>query len=143
MQNMSKLRNLCLFKTDFCSETYLFLSIPHRLRSSLAKFRVGNHDLEIEQGRHQKLPVNRRICKLCLTLRKNYVEDEYHVIMQCPFYDELRSIYLDIIDEPKNLYTFNSVMSLQNEHHLVKLACFIHNMFKVRLHLLSQLRAVL
>ena len=140
MGEMSKLRTLCLFKTDFCCESYMSLYIPQRLRSSLAKFRVGSHDLKIECGRHRNVPTCERLCKLCLTLNMNYVEDEYHVIMQCPFYDELRAIYLNV-NEPKNLHTFISIMSVENDD-LVRLACFIYNMFKVRKSLLSQLVVV-
>ena len=138
MVEMSKLRTLSLFKTNFCPESYLCLHIPYRLRSSLAKLRIGNHVLEIEQGRHQNLPVNQRICKLCASIDENYVEDEYHVILQCPFYDELRTIYLDIKQKPVNLHTFISTMSAQNNE-LVMLASFVGNMFKVRRNLLSAL----
>ena len=44
-------------KKDFVTsiyrlENYLLLHIPRGLRVALAKFRVGNHDLEIEKGRY-------------------------------------------------------------------------------------------
>jgi hypothetical protein len=79
--------------------------------------------------------VNERIYKLCYTLNESYVEDEYHVILQCPFYGELRTIYLDIESKPINLHTFVSVMTAQKDQ-LVKLATFVGDMFKLRRKLL-------
>ena len=49
MSTMPKPRTLELFKTNLSTENYL-LHIPQRWRVALAKFRVGNHDLEIERG---------------------------------------------------------------------------------------------
>ena len=57
MSNMPKLRTLVLFKSNISVENYLLLHIPRRLRVALAKFIVGNHDLEIEKGRYVKVPV--------------------------------------------------------------------------------------
>ena len=58
---------------SFCGKLHI---ITHSLRVALAKFRVGNHDLEIEKGRYVKVPVDERFCKLCLTLNENHIEDE-------------------------------------------------------------------
>ena len=43
--------------------------------------------LNIEKGRHLKIPVEQRICPLC----KQEIEDEYHFIMKCQNLDELRN----------------------------------------------------
>lgn len=104
LQGMPKLRTLCIFKTELIVEPYLLLSIPYRLRSALAKLRTGSHDLEIEKGRHRNIPHYNRLCKLCNTLNLNFIEDEYHVIMQCPFYTDLRNIYLRTEQLPINLH---------------------------------------
>ena len=141
MSEMSKLRSLCLYKTEFGTEPYLFLYIPQRLRSSLAKLRIGSHDLEIECGRHQNIPVKERLCKLCYSLNRICIEDEHHVLLQCPFYDELRDLYLNLGNEPKTVYTFVKLMSMQNDQ-LINLASFAANMFKLRRALMSQLRAI-
>ena len=65
--NMPKLRTYILFKDLLIAESYLFLNIPQRIRSYLAKFRIGVHDLEIEVGRHQNKRLDERLCKLCLS----------------------------------------------------------------------------
>ena len=120
-------------------EPYLYLHIAHRIRSAISKFRTGNHDLEIEKGRHQKLTVNERLCKLCLSVNKTYVEDEYHVLMVCQFYNDLRNIYLDLTLTPINLFTFITLMSSTDENMLTRLGLFLANMFKLRKSLLKTL----
>ena len=98
MSNMPKLRTLVLFKTNLFVENYLLLHIPRRLRVALAKFRVGNRDLKIEKGIYVRVPVDDRFCKLCLTLNENHIEEEYHVLLKCPFYEDLRKyIYVPIM----------------------------------------------
>jgi hypothetical protein len=41
-------------------------------RNILIRFRISAHNLEIEKGRHQNIPLNEQICKLC----KLEIEDE-------------------------------------------------------------------
>ena len=137
MSNMPKLRTLVLFKSNLSVENYLLLHIPRRLRVALAKFRVGNHDLEIEKGRYVKVPVDERFCKLCLTLNENHIEDEYHVLLKCPFYEDLRKIYLCFNNDPLNLHTFINIMYTQNQEEIVQLACFVSSMFKLRYYYLQ------
>ena len=111
MSSFPKLRTLSLYKVELKAEKYLNLFIPRRLRRSLAKFRIGNHDLEIERGRHRNIPVNERYCKLCQSQDLLFIEDEYHVLLKCPFYNDLRSIYLDLENVPVNMHTFIQIMS--------------------------------
>ena len=67
-----------------------------------------------------------------------YVEDEYHVLMQCPAYEDLRKLYLNVNETPRNMHTFIDIMRSNNDV-LIKLGCFITNMFKLRKCLLSSL----
>ena len=139
MSNLPKLRTLSLFKAELKAEKYLYLFIPRRLRSSLAKFRIGNHDLEIERGRHRNVPVNERYCKLCQSHDQLYIEDEYHVLLKCPFYNDLRSIYLEVENTPVNMHTFIQLMSSTNSKIVTNLAGYVANMFKLRKNLLQSL----
>ena len=136
---MDKLRTFRLFKRELSAEPYLYLFAPRRIRSAIAKFRIGNHDLAIETGRHEKLPVEKRLCKLCLSINKTFVEDEYHVLLKCEFYDELRNAYINPMQLPVNLFTFVSILSTQDSNALVKLGSFVTNMFKLRKSLFSAL----
>ena len=52
---------------------------------------LSSHDLEIERGRYGKksTPPERRICKICNS--PNLTEDEYHFLMICPIFFNLRN----------------------------------------------------
>ena len=132
MSAMPKLRTLCLYKNELTSEPYLTQLMPRRMRTSLAKFRIGNHDLAIEVGRHHNIIATERYCKLCLSIQKMTVEDEYHVLMECQFYDELRNKYPCLQKSLKNLYAFTSIMSSTQSDIQIQLGYYIANMFKLR-----------
>ena len=121
---------------SFCGKL-LIITHSSTLRVTLAKFRVGNHDLDIEKGRYVKVPVDERFCKLCLTLNENHIENEYHVLLKCPFYKDLRKIYLCFNNGPLNLHTFINIMCTQNQEEIVQLGCFVSSMFKLRYYYLQ------
>ena len=60
-------------------------------RNAVAKLPLSVHNLFIEIGRHKNIIRNERICSLCT---RNEVEDEYHFLLICPAYNELRHSYL-------------------------------------------------
>ena len=78
------------FKQNFCFEQNLDLATIRRFRPSLAQIRTCHHDLEIERGRYRNIPRDQRLCKICL----NKVEDEYHFILRCNGYNDIRYTYL-------------------------------------------------
>ena len=92
---LNKLRTYRLFKSTYNTECYLTnRSISLSERRAFAKFRCSATPLLIETGRYQNgiyLPVNERICKFC----DNGVEDELHVLLSCPLYDDIRDDLLD------------------------------------------------
>ena len=58
----------------------------------LAKLRISSHCLRIETGRYCRDRIDRqnRICTLC----SRELEDEYHVIIKCPLYQDIRTQYI-------------------------------------------------
>ena len=48
-------------------------------RKALTKFRLSNHSLMIEKGRHQGIDRNPRFCKY----HEGKVEDEIHILIHC------------------------------------------------------------
>ena len=62
-----------------------------RYRQALSKLRCSSHSLESETGRHNNTPRTSRICKKCTM---NVLENEYHLILVCPFYRELSNTIL-------------------------------------------------
>ena len=48
---------------------------------------INNLELFIEKGRHSGIARYNRLCKCC---SRNDIEDEYHFILVCPCYLDLR-----------------------------------------------------
>ena len=86
----NKLRFYKTFKHDLSREPYLSVINDFQLRKNITKFRCSDHKLEIEVGRHKKLKVEERICKVC---DANIVETELHFLTCCPLYEDLRIRY--------------------------------------------------
>ena len=80
-------------KEDFTIESYLKICLPRDLRIQLSKIRTSSHNLLIESGRHGRirLPRNERICRHC---DLNSIEDEFHFIIECPFFSGLRKKFI-------------------------------------------------
>ena len=73
-QESSKLRTYKLLKEEIGMETYLTIVNNTKNRTTLTKFRLSNHTLMIEKGRHQNIDKNHRFCPCCPTR----IEDEMH-----------------------------------------------------------------
>ena len=82
-REQSKLRTYALFKTEIGFEKYLSEIKNPSLRIEMTKFRLSNHKLMIEIGRHKNIPKELRFCPFC----PNVVETEMHFILHCPVYD--------------------------------------------------------
>ena len=78
------------FKNEFYAETYLNIENPI-IRKSIARLRLSSHDLHIETGRYlsgpKRLEPKDRLCKQCNIIE---CEDEFHFIMKCKLYENLR-----------------------------------------------------
>ena len=127
--NMPKLGLYSLFKVNLETERYLLLDMRREYRVALAKFRVGSHDLEIEKGRQLGKIREERICKFC----NLDIEDEYHVLMHCSSYEELRLTYIeDEYRTPRNLYTFCNLLSSERDTCIINLSRYVYHMFSLR-----------
>ena len=87
IQNKPKLRTYVLFKNNVNIESYVKKHMQKRTRSCFAQFGLGILPLHIETGRYDNTPLLARTCKLC---ESEQIEDEYHFLMVCPVYTELR-----------------------------------------------------
>ena len=123
-----KLRTYRSFKFNLATEKYLTVVTNYKFRKSLTKFRCSNHSLRIESGRKDKIDYENRICMMC-TLGK--VENEFHFLLECPFYESLRVKYLHQYRNG-NQNTFIMLLSSTNDDILNKLASYVHFAFKVR-----------
>ena len=117
------------FKTKFYTETYLDVLKVRKFRSLFASFRIACHPLEIEKGRHYNIEKDLRTCRVC----RDTVEDEYHFLLICPYYKDIREKYLPIkyILNP-NLHKFNILMSNTNATIIRQLSLFLYYAFEKR-----------
>ncbi len=131
----SKLRTYKLFKQNHIKEPYLKMkNLAHR--RSLTKFRISSHQLEIEKGRFQKLPIDDRICKQC---NSNQIEDERHFLLVCSSYAENRKILYDKISTKcKPFLTLNNankflyIMTCEDIETCKDVAWFVHTSMENR-----------
>ncbi|MCG7875093.1 MAG: reverse transcriptase family protein [Candidatus Thiodiazotropha endolucinida] len=121
ISNTSKLEYYCQFKTEFKFEKYVDCIKNDRQRSELAAFRLSAHNLDIERGRHIAVTRENRICRLC---SMGMIESEYHFLLVCPLYQELRRELLKTTSWP-SVTKFISIMSSNSGRYLVKIAQFI------------------
>ena len=82
----NKLRTYRQMKSDFHVESYCLDILSRKHRGSLAKFRSGTAPIKVETGRYQNLDLSERVCFHCASC----IEDEEHVLMVCPIYEDLR-----------------------------------------------------
>ena len=136
-----KAASYILFKNDVCMEDYLYIVKNSKERNALIRFRLSNHDLMIEKGRHfrPKIEKSKRYCHFC----KDKVENEVHFLTECPVYDEERKLLyetcriynrsgliFDLIPTKEQIFTF--ILSSKNPNIINSLAKFLHNSFKIR-----------
>jgi hypothetical protein len=57
----------------------LLLDIQKNIVFNFVKLRISNSNLLIEQGRHQNIPLENRLCPIC----NLEIENEYHFVIEC------------------------------------------------------------
>jgi hypothetical protein len=90
----SKLRTYSLVKKEIRREPYLSNVVNVKDRISMTKFRLSNHELMIEKGRHLGLEISERKCPFC-----HSIEDETHFLIVCTNYVPLRNEFLKSVQE--------------------------------------------
>ena len=126
---LSKLRTYTEFKSLLCPEQYLLeVTIPCH-RRALSRLRCSNHSLLIESGRINNIELRNRICPLC---HSGEIEDEYHFVLICPFYDDLRVNLPNYYTDNTNRNKFNSLMRSNNSRTIKSLAFYVYNAFLQR-----------
>ena len=110
--------------------TYLNVLCNDRYRTSLAKLRLSSHSLAIETGRHTGVPRNERKCTFC---RSDEIEDEYHFIISCSFYNEIRKVYIPkyYISRP-SMFKFIELLNCSSVKILKNLAIYVIKALEIR-----------
>ena len=115
-------------KTVFKFEDYLNDISNNEIRKNLTRLRLGSHNLAIESGRYLGVERQNRICEHCTY---NTVESEYHFLLICPKYYDLRLKYLPRVSWP-TLRKYINIMTTQNSKLLYNVAKYITDAFKLR-----------
>ena len=139
----SKLRNYKCFKTTLGLEPYLFQLKNQKMATTLSRFRLSSHPLEIELGRHARPKIHKelRVCRVCT---QNQVEDEMHFLLQCPSYCERRETLFNQIEKFCDVKTLDSpvkyaeIMSSKDETVMKALGAYIVDCLKLRMHILRE-----
>jgi len=135
IQTSNKLSFFRSFKDNYESEKYLDIIDNFEQRRHFTKFRVSNHQLAIETGRYQKMPIEDRICTLC---DKHVVESEIHLLFHCPFYTHLRNEFFgqidsnDINQQSDHLKLTRKLFHSNDEKTIQRFSKYIHKCFKSR-----------
>ena len=91
---------------------------------------MSSHQLSVEVGRYNKIERNERKCKLCSL---DDVEDEYHFILVCPRFDDLRQIYIRrYYHRRPNVYKLIELFQSHNLNCLCNLAKYLIQSTQVR-----------
>jgi hypothetical protein len=131
INNSNRLETLALIKHNFISEKYLTCISEKKYRIALARFRTSSHELLIETGRHMNLLRADRICRNC---NLNLIENEYHFLLICPKYRDLRKEYLKRYYYTwPNIQKFTSLLTNNSTSSLINLAKYIYNALRIRI----------
>ena len=79
---------ICIFQFQL----YIDKVVTRKFRVALSKLRHSSHRVLIESGRWnrpQPIPREQRLCAIC-----NNLEDEYHLLFECPLYNNERVAFL-------------------------------------------------
>ena len=76
---------------EFKLQNYLRKPLDVRSLKEITNIRICTHKLNLEFGRHRNVERSERKCKLC---NLNEIEDEYHFILQCPLYNDIRMKFI-------------------------------------------------
>ena len=81
-------------------------------RILLTKWRLSSHDLHIETGRYTTpiTPRAERVCKHCPA----FVEDEYHVLFQCPVYNVVRMRNRDLFLRLNSVHAMLNPLNIED-----------------------------
>jgi hypothetical protein len=130
INNSSRLSSYCIFKHEFNQDLYLSVINTNKFRIALTKFRLSAHNLAIETGRHQGTPREERKCQKCTM---NVIENEFHFLLICPNYYNLRKQYLKpYFCRWPTIKKFELLMTSRNPKEIINLSKYLYFAFQKR-----------
>ena len=130
---MHKLSYYCKFKSTFKCEDYLDYVSHGKSRISLTRLRLSSHNVEIDTGRYRNKDRSNRVCILCSL---NNIEFEYHFLLCCTPFTDIRKTYLLSTSRP-SMNMFIKFMSSRSKRKIISVAKYCHNAMILRDELLA------
>ena len=132
--NKPKLHLYATYKSQNSTESYCKVNLTRSQRSYIAKLRLGVLPINVEIGRYSGIPRNERFCLMC---NNNEVEDEIHVMLKCPSYDDLRKPLIEhaqCLCSSFNTLSNNAKIGVLASHINIvrKTANYIHSLLRLR-----------
>ena len=128
----SKLHTYGTLNKAIGMEKYLYEITNPPVRQSVTKLRFSNHSLNIETGRHKKIPKHLRFCPSC----PNSIESEIHFLIECKTYSTLRGEILnELTKNTPNFAFYTPTEKFQfviSEENIVLTSKFVHHCFELR-----------
>ena len=72
---------------DFKFEKYIEIIQGRPLRITMTKFRISDHELDIEKGRHKDIKRGERHCQTCKT---KAIESDKHLLLERGLYSNYK-----------------------------------------------------
>ena len=91
---MSRLQCYSNFKNVFEVENNHSVIDIRKYSAVLTKCHSSNYSLCAELVRQKSLPYHLRFCEFCKFSSLNFIEDEFHMIVTCSIYTELKEKYI-------------------------------------------------
>ena len=130
INNSSRLLMYARFKHEFEMEHYLDFITEKKYKIALTKFRLSSHDLAIERGRFEHIERNNRLCRYC---NLNMIENEYHFLLVCPLYRDLRKKYFqNYYCHWPTMNKFDDLMAKTSKHAILNLSKFVFYAMRLR-----------
>ena len=123
INNSSRLQSYNIFKHNFTLEKYLKISMENKYKYALSRFRTSSHDLLNETGRYENIPRDQRLCKSC---DMKTIESEYHFLLVCPKFRDLRKKYFkSYYCHWPTIHKFESLLSSNSKKVISNLSKYI------------------
>ena len=116
------------------------MDISYYSRRILSNLRCSSHCLNVEIGRHQHIDCCFRFCNNCLDRNCYVVEDEFHFVLVCTVYNELRLLYFQEVwtNAYPTTRLFYDIMSEYRPTYVNTLIKYLIEAFKTRKLLLNE-----
>ena len=97
-KSQNKLETYVSLNRQYTVANYLTTVSDKKMRKTLTKYRLSEHNLAVEVGRHRQtwLPREERLCSFC---NQGTVETELHFLIYCNHNQSLRDYYFDKITQ--------------------------------------------